>query len=107
NMSADRDDKGSMTGLPLTTTDDGRTGARDLVVQLNSGALPVQLSVLQEQNVDAALRGDAGGRGAGRRGCGGALGARRRDWPAPRDSVHDLVLPRAGVARLDGARRIH
>jgi preprotein translocase subunit SecD len=51
--------EGTITGLPLSTTDDGRTGARDLVVQLNAGALPVQLSVLQEQNVDATLGEDA------------------------------------------------
>jgi preprotein translocase subunit SecD len=53
------ENQGTITGLPLTTTADGRTGARDLVVQLNSGALPVQLSVLQEQNVDATLGEDA------------------------------------------------
>lgn len=50
--------EGSIQGLPLSSQD-GRTGARDLVVQLNSGALPVQLSVLQEQNVDATLGEDA------------------------------------------------
>jgi preprotein translocase subunit SecD len=50
---------GEISGLPLETTEDGRTGARDLVVQLNSGALPMQLTVLQEQNVDATLGEDA------------------------------------------------
>ncbi len=52
------EDHGSISGMPLATTGD-KTGARDLVVQLNSGALPVQLSVLQEQNVDATLGTDA------------------------------------------------
>ncbi len=50
--------QGSITGLPLSSRGD-RTGARELVVQLNSGALPVQLTVLQEQNVDATLGEDA------------------------------------------------
>ena len=49
---------GSISGMPLQSQGD-RTGARDLVVQLNSGALPVQLTVLQEQNVDATLGADA------------------------------------------------
>lgn len=49
---------GSISGMPLASQGD-RTGARDLVVQLNSGALPVQLTVLQEQNVDATLGADA------------------------------------------------
>ncbi|HRC62381.1 MAG: protein translocase subunit SecD [Dehalococcoidia bacterium] len=53
------EDRGQITGLPLTTTKEGRTGAKDLVIQLNSGALPVQLTVLQEQNVDATLGDDA------------------------------------------------
>ena len=52
------EDQGSISGMPLQTQAD-RTGARDLVVQLNSGALPVQLTVLQEQNVDATLGADA------------------------------------------------
>jgi preprotein translocase subunit SecD len=50
--------QGEISGMPLETRE-GRTGARDLVVQLNSGALPVQLTVLQEQNVDATLGADA------------------------------------------------
>jgi preprotein translocase subunit SecD len=33
--------------------------ARDLVIQLNSGALPLQLTVLQEQTVDATLGEDS------------------------------------------------
>lgn len=45
-------DRGTITGLPLDR-------ARELVVQLNSGALPVQLSVLQEQEVDATLGDDS------------------------------------------------
>ena len=53
------EDRGTITGLPLTSTDAGRTGARDLVDFLNSGALPVQLSVLQEQEVDATLGEDS------------------------------------------------
>lgn len=52
------EDNGTITGLPLNSTAD-RTGARDLVVQLNAGALPLQLTVLQEQNVDATLGEDA------------------------------------------------
>lgn len=51
------EDRGTITGVPLATQGD-RIGARDLVVQLNAGALPVQLTVLQEQNVDATLGGD-------------------------------------------------
>ena len=51
------EDRGTITGVPLATQGD-RVGARDLVVQLNAGALPVQLTVLQEQNVDATLGGD-------------------------------------------------
>jgi len=58
NVNAVIEDQGTITGLPLSSRDD-RTGARDLVVQLNSGALPVQLTVLQEQNVDATLGDDA------------------------------------------------
>lgn len=52
------EDRGTITGMPIQSAP-GRTGARDLVVQLNSGALPVQLTVLQEQNVDATLGEDA------------------------------------------------
>ena len=51
------EDSGTITGVPLATQGN-RVGARDLVVQLNAGALPVQLTVLQEQNVDATLGGD-------------------------------------------------
>jgi len=51
-------DSGIIDGMPLTSID-GRTGARELVVQLNSGALPVQLTVLQEQEVDATLGEDS------------------------------------------------
>ena len=51
-------DSGVIDGMPLTSND-GRTGARELVVQLNSGALPVQLTVLQEQEVDATLGEDS------------------------------------------------
>lgn len=52
------EDRGTISGMPIASTA-ARTGARDLVVQLNSGALPVQLTVLQEQNVDATLGHDA------------------------------------------------
>ena len=52
------EDRGSISGLPLTSTP-GRTGARELVDFLNSGALPVQLTVLQEQEVDATLGEDS------------------------------------------------
>ena len=45
-------DRGSITNIPL-----GR--ARELVVQLNAGALPLQLDVLQEQNIDATLGEDS------------------------------------------------
>jgi len=45
-------DRGQITGLTLDR-------ARELVVQLNSGALPLQLTVLQEQNVDATLGADS------------------------------------------------
>jgi preprotein translocase subunit SecD len=45
-------DRGVITGVPLQR-------ARELVVQLNSGALPVQLTVLQEQSVDATLGEDS------------------------------------------------
>src|SRR5688572_6184151 len=38
------EEQGSISGMSLETRE-GRTGARDLVVQLNSGALPVQLTV--------------------------------------------------------------
>ncbi|MBM4416105.1 MAG: protein translocase subunit SecD [Chloroflexi bacterium] len=51
-------DRGSITGMPRESAE-GRTGAAELVVQLNAGALPVQLTVLQEQNVDATLGEDA------------------------------------------------
>ena len=44
--------QGTITGVPLQQ-------ARELVVQLNSGALPVELTVRQEQNVDATLGEDA------------------------------------------------
>jgi preprotein translocase subunit SecD len=49
---------GQISGMALQSTE-GRTGARELVVQLNAGALPVELTVLQEQNVDATLGADA------------------------------------------------
>lgn len=52
------EEQGTISGMPLTSLAE-RTGARELVVQLNSGALPVQLTVLQEQNVDATLGADA------------------------------------------------
>jgi preprotein translocase subunit SecD len=45
-------DQGQITGLSLER-------ARELVIQLNSGALPLQLSVLQEQTVDATLGVDS------------------------------------------------
>lgn len=45
-------DRGSITGLTLER-------AQDLVIQLNAGALPLQLTVLQEQNVDATLGEDS------------------------------------------------
>ena len=45
-------DQGVITGLTLER-------ARELVIQLNSGALPLQLSVLQEQTVDATLGEDS------------------------------------------------
>ncbi|MYE32365.1 MAG: protein translocase subunit SecD [Chloroflexi bacterium] len=51
-------DRGVIEGMPLTSSE-GRTGAQELVVQLNSGALPVQLTVLQEQEVDATLGEDS------------------------------------------------
>ena len=51
-------DRGVITGLPLSSSQ-GRTGARELVEFLNSGALPVQLRVLQEQEVDATLGEDS------------------------------------------------
>ena len=51
-------DRGNITGLPLSSSS-GRTGAVDLVQFLNAGALPVQLSVLQEQEVDATLGEDS------------------------------------------------
>lgn len=45
-------ERGSITNLPLDR-------ARELVVQLNAGALPLELSVLQEQNIDATLGDDS------------------------------------------------
>ena len=45
-------DRGVITGIPLQR-------ARELVVQLNSGALPVELTVIQEQTVDATLGEDS------------------------------------------------
>jgi preprotein translocase subunit SecD len=45
-------DQGQITGLSLDR-------ARELVVQLNSGALPLELTVLQEQTVDATLGEDS------------------------------------------------
>ncbi|MGE3960442.1 MAG: protein translocase subunit SecD [Dehalococcoidia bacterium] len=45
-------DTGTITGLDLER-------ARELVVQLNAGALPLELSVLQEQTVDATLGDDS------------------------------------------------
>lgn len=45
-------DQGQITGLSLDR-------ARDLVIQLNSGALPLELTVLQEQTVDATLGEDS------------------------------------------------
>ncbi|MEX2374191.1 MAG: protein translocase subunit SecD, partial [Dehalococcoidia bacterium] len=45
-------DSGTITGLTLER-------ARELVVQLNAGALPLQLTVLQEQAVDATLGVDS------------------------------------------------
>jgi preprotein translocase subunit SecD len=45
-------DQGQITGLSLQR-------AQDLVIQLNSGALPLQLSVVQEQSVDATLGEDS------------------------------------------------
>ena len=45
-------DRGSITNIPLDR-------ARELVVQLNAGALPLQLDVLQEQNIDATLGEDS------------------------------------------------
>jgi preprotein translocase subunit SecD len=45
-------DRGQITGLTLDR-------AQELVVQLNSGALPLALTVLQEQQVDATLGEDS------------------------------------------------
>ncbi len=45
-------DNGSISGLTFER-------ATELVIQLNSGALPVQLTVLQEQEVDATLGEDS------------------------------------------------
>jgi len=45
-------DQGSISGLSLDR-------ARELVVQLNAGALPLELTVLQEQTVDATLGDDS------------------------------------------------
>ena len=46
------EDTGVITGVELDR-------ARELVVQLNAGALPVELAVLQEQEVDATLGDDS------------------------------------------------
>jgi len=45
-------ERGQISGLSFDR-------ARDLVIQLNSGALPLQLTVLQEQTVDATLGRDS------------------------------------------------
>ncbi len=45
-------DQGQITGLSFER-------AQDLVIQLNAGALPLQLTVLQEQTVDATLGEDS------------------------------------------------
>lgn len=45
-------DRGTITGLSLER-------ARELTIQLNAGALPLELTVLQEQNVDATLGADS------------------------------------------------
>jgi preprotein translocase subunit SecD len=45
-------DQGTITGLGLDR-------ARELTIQLNAGALPLELTVLQEQNVDATLGADS------------------------------------------------
>ena len=45
-------DRGQITGMTLER-------AQELVVQLNAGALPLQLTVLQEQNVAATLGADS------------------------------------------------
>jgi preprotein translocase subunit SecD len=45
-------DSGTITGLGLER-------ARELVIQLNAGALPLELTVLQEQSVDATLGADS------------------------------------------------
>ncbi|MCC6238646.1 MAG: protein translocase subunit SecD [Dehalococcoidia bacterium] len=45
-------DRGQITGLDLQR-------AQELVIQLNSGALPLELSVLQQQQVDATLGADS------------------------------------------------
>jgi preprotein translocase subunit SecD len=45
-------DRGQITGLSLDR-------AQELVIQLNSGALPLELTVLQEQTVDATLGEDS------------------------------------------------
>lgn len=45
-------DRGQITGLPFSR-------AQDLVIQLNAGALPLELTVLQEQTVDATLGEDS------------------------------------------------
>ena len=52
NVNAVIRDRGVITGVPFDR-------ARELVIQLNSGALPLQLSVLQEQQVDATLGADS------------------------------------------------
>jgi preprotein translocase subunit SecD len=45
-------DQGNITGLTADR-------ARELVIQLNAGALPLELTVLQEQTVDATLGADS------------------------------------------------
>ncbi len=45
-------ERGQITGLDLVR-------AQELVIQLNSGALPLELSVLQQQQVDATLGADS------------------------------------------------
>ena len=51
-MNAVIGERGIITGIPLQR-------ASELVVQLNSGALPLELTVLQEQTVDATLGEDS------------------------------------------------
>ena len=49
---------GVITGMSLSGRD-GRIGANDLVTLLNSGAVPLELTVVQEQTVDATLGQDS------------------------------------------------